>query len=338
MANVIEIWRNGTGIDIDFTNYLISNTGVISFQGNSGAINLIEGNGISISGLTIENSGVLSFQGSVGDITLIQGSGISISGLTLTNSGVLSITAGSGINASAETGAITVANTGVLSFQSLTGDIALTAGSGVSISSLTINVIVDNTYILINDSNNITINLAQNYAWTGIHTFTAESVFIHPTGTTMPTIPAGTFALTGISNESILAFNTSTVTFYFDNFGTLKPLLSLVATQDTANGEHYSMINLASSTFFGGNFFTTLTTTATSWTILTQMGMIYESGATSGISNGTNLKCMVMVNTAGALTTDGVQLNSYNHITTFILTENQTISNDNSSTYFWICA
>ena len=72
----------GTGIGI--SGLTISNTGIISASA---------GAGISVSGtnpLTITNTGVTSFQGSAGAISLVAGTGISISGLTIANIGVTS--------------------------------------------------------------------------------------------------------------------------------------------------------------------------------------------------------------------------------------------------------
>lgn len=75
----------GTGISV--SGLQITNTGVTSLQGSTGALDLTAGTGISISGLTITNSGVTSLQGSTGALDLSAGNGISISGLTIAMSG-----------------------------------------------------------------------------------------------------------------------------------------------------------------------------------------------------------------------------------------------------------
>lgn len=159
----------GTGISI--SGLEITNTGVTSFQGDTGAVTLTAGTGISISGTTISiNTGAaltwsalqtfgnnISFGGATLDVSsltsgdflyyngtnwinqaLEAGTGISISGATITNSGVTSLTAGTGISVSASTGGVTITNAGVTSFQGDTGAITLTAGSGISISGTTI--------------------------------------------------------------------------------------------------------------------------------------------------------------------------------------------------------
>ena len=74
---------------------VLTNTGVLSVQGQTGNISLLAGGGIAVNGTTISNKGVLSVGGSRGNITL--GNGLAINGNTLSNTGVVSITAGSNI-------------------------------------------------------------------------------------------------------------------------------------------------------------------------------------------------------------------------------------------------
>ena len=119
------------------TTNLLSNTGVLSLQGDTGALSLSAGSGIGISGLTISNTGVLSLQGDTGALSFTAGTGIGISGLTFTNTGIISASAGSGISVSG-TNPLTIENTGVLSLQGDTGALSLGAGSGIGISGLTI--------------------------------------------------------------------------------------------------------------------------------------------------------------------------------------------------------
>jgi len=119
----------GTGIGI--SGLTISNTGIISASA---------GSGISVSGtnpLTITNTGVLSLQGDTGALSLTAGTGIGISGLTISNTGIISASAGSGISVSG-TNPLTITNTGVLSLQGDTGALSLSAGTGIGISGLTI--------------------------------------------------------------------------------------------------------------------------------------------------------------------------------------------------------
>ena len=142
------------------------------------------GTGILIdwASFTVSNGGVLSFQGSTGDIALTAGTGVSISGLTITNAGVLS-------------------------FQGSTGDIALTAGTGVSISGLTIDVLIDNTYIILSGSN-LTVNLTENYNWTGAHSWTNGTTF-SGNATFNSTSTGGGITIQNSSSAQVLLLDTS---------------------------------------------------------------------------------------------------------------------------------
>ena len=121
----------GTGISLSATtgSVTVTNSGVTSFQGDTGSISLSAGTGISISGLTISNAGVTSLQSETGALSLTAGTGIGISGLTISNDGVTSLTAGTGISLSGSTGGVTITNSGITS---------LTAGNGISVSGSTI--------------------------------------------------------------------------------------------------------------------------------------------------------------------------------------------------------
>ncbi len=77
----------GDGLAFVATTNLLSNTGVLSLQGDTGALSLSAGSGIGISGLTISNTGVLSLQGDTGALSLTADNGISISGLGIGMSG-----------------------------------------------------------------------------------------------------------------------------------------------------------------------------------------------------------------------------------------------------------
>ncbi len=59
---------------------------VSSFQGQSGAVSLLQGSGIGLDGLTITNTGVLSVQGQSGAVNFTGGAGITLNNLTITNS------------------------------------------------------------------------------------------------------------------------------------------------------------------------------------------------------------------------------------------------------------
>lgn len=115
-----------TGVDKIVTLDSGSQVKSISVADFKSDLNLIEtisaGSGISVTGtsnLTIGNTGVLSFNGSTGAVTgvesAIAGTGITMGGtaenLIVTNSGVTSLTAGTGISLSGSTGNITVTAT-----------------------------------------------------------------------------------------------------------------------------------------------------------------------------------------------------------------------------------
>jgi len=112
----------GAGTGIGISGLTISNTGIISASA---------GNGISVSGtnpLTITNTGVLSLQGDTGALSLSAGTGIGISGLTISNTGIISASAGNGISVSG-TNPLTITNTGVLSLSS-NGSLSLSGFTG----------------------------------------------------------------------------------------------------------------------------------------------------------------------------------------------------------------
>ncbi len=121
----IDITQSGQDITIANTySYSLPNTVLTSsstyvktLQGDSGALSLVAGTGIGISGLTISNTGI---------VNLSAGSGISVSGNEITNTGVLGI--GGGTTAY------------------LSGDIKLVAGNSISISQGTTTITIDNTY------------------------------------------------------------------------------------------------------------------------------------------------------------------------------------------------
>jgi len=84
-VGVTSVTASGAGISASPTTgaVIISNTGVTSLQSSTGALSLVNGTGIGISGLTISNTGVTSLQGSTGALSLTAGTGVSIGGLTI---------------------------------------------------------------------------------------------------------------------------------------------------------------------------------------------------------------------------------------------------------------
>jgi hypothetical protein len=85
-ASVVTSLTASTGINVSASTgaITITNIGVTSLNGNTGAVTISAGSGISVgAGPTVSNTGVLSVQGSTGSVTLVAGTGVSIAGLTI---------------------------------------------------------------------------------------------------------------------------------------------------------------------------------------------------------------------------------------------------------------
>lgn len=81
----------GSGLNV--SGGAINNTGVLSVQGQAGAVSFTNGGGIAVNGTTLTNTGLLSLGGQSGNIAI--GSGLQVTNGTLSSSGVQSITPGS---------------------------------------------------------------------------------------------------------------------------------------------------------------------------------------------------------------------------------------------------
>ena len=111
----------GTGISISSStgSITVTNAGVTSLGGSTGALNLSGGSGISISGLTVTNTGVTSLDGSAGALNLVAGAGISVSGLSISNTGVVSFNGRTGaVSPQAGDYAVSTGGTGATGFSS----------------------------------------------------------------------------------------------------------------------------------------------------------------------------------------------------------------------------
>lgn len=82
----------GVGSGLALAGGALSNTGVLSVQGTSGAVTFSGGAGIAVNGTVIANTGVIGLGGQTGAIGI--GNGLSANGNTLTNTGVVAITTG----------------------------------------------------------------------------------------------------------------------------------------------------------------------------------------------------------------------------------------------------
>ncbi len=161
----------GDGLAFVATTNLLSNTGVLSLQGDTGALSLSAGSGIGISGLTISNTGVLGVGGST----------------TSYLTGNIEFKSGSGISIAQSTTAITVGNTGVLSLQGDTGALSLGAGTGIGISGLTISnagvtsITAGSNITISGSTGDVTINSASP-AYTGGNGITFSGTTIEMSG------------------------------------------------------------------------------------------------------------------------------------------------------------
>jgi len=129
-SNLVYTVTGGSGVGISGgQNPTISNTGVLSLGGSTGALSLAQGTGITVSGLTITNTGVTSVGGSSGAVSLAAGTGITVSGLTITNS-----SPGSSQNIFKT---ISIGDTDAFSATSNTDTLNFAAGSGITITNPT---------------------------------------------------------------------------------------------------------------------------------------------------------------------------------------------------------
>ena len=157
-----------------------------------------------------------------------------------------------------------ISNSGVLSFQGSTGDITLTEGTGISISGTTINVTIDNTYIILNSTGNVTINLTENYTWSGTHTFTGSgNIPVFEFGAEMKGTFQSAIGFTG--HASLLTngfgatgimgllgsghYNDSDIDFFIQDSSTNTPVLDFVFYD--VNGGTYSLLAQLN---YNGNF------------------------------------------------------------------------------------
>lgn len=120
----VGISAQETGVGISNQGGVLSNTGVLSLQGQTGTVSLTAGAGIAINGTTITNSGVTSLGGTTGAITI--GDGLAMSGGELRNDGVNSLTSGSLSLIVTDDGA------GNLTISSVTGGGTVTSGGGTN--------------------------------------------------------------------------------------------------------------------------------------------------------------------------------------------------------------
>jgi hypothetical protein len=113
----------------EFTSLLTGNQKLVSsFGGTSGDITT--GQGLGVNGNTVSNTGVLTLQGQAGNVTLVGSTGIAVNGTQLSNSGVLSlggqngnILIGNGLNLSGNT---LSAQSGIQAISAATNNVVIT--------------------------------------------------------------------------------------------------------------------------------------------------------------------------------------------------------------------
>lgn len=194
--------------------------------GGGGAVSSVSGsgNGVLVSPTTgavvVSNTGVHSFNGLTGAVqgvsAAVAGDGIAVSGatgaVTITNTGVTRAVAGTGISVSGATGSVTITNTGVQSFNGLTGAVqgvsAAVAGTGISVSGATGAVTITN--IGVQSFNGRTG--AVTGASLGANTFTELNTFnagISASGATFSSLVSSSGGFSG--NVNISSANTGTM-------------------------------------------------------------------------------------------------------------------------------
>ncbi|HVW23682.1 MAG TPA: FG-GAP-like repeat-containing protein [Candidatus Saccharimonadales bacterium] len=154
----------GSGLTISHNELSINDTVLRQIQ-NSGTTTVVQSGGGS-------SAGVASLDGQTGALNLSGGTGISISGLTITNTGIVSLAAGSGISVSGNQ----ITNTGVTQLGGVSGAIAVGNGLTFSGSTLTNSGIISlngtaNQVTANNVGGAVTLSLPQDIAAGSIPTF-----------------------------------------------------------------------------------------------------------------------------------------------------------------------
>lgn len=163
-SNVVYSVTGGDGISVTGGQRpVVTNTGVLSVQGQTGAVSFLAGSGITFDGLTVNNTGVTSLQGQSGAVTLTAGSGISINGTTISS------TSQSSGNAF---GNITVGGT-TIAAGSTSDTVTFTAGSGITLTP---------------DATNKTLTFASTGGLSGL---TTNGVLYATSGTTATSLTPG---------------------------------------------------------------------------------------------------------------------------------------------------
>ena len=190
-----------TGSGLHVNGNTISNSGVLTLQGQAGNVSLTSGGGIAINGTTLSNTGVLSVGGQHGNIGL--GSGLQIVSGKLSNSGILSATAGQNITVTNDGhGGITISGSGGLSSSGGTaGKLAVFTGVQTIADSL---ISQSGSTITVSGNLNVTGSLtlgsplSVSQGGTGVGSLPTDSVLIG-NGT------SGISGITGTSGDCLMA-------------------------------------------------------------------------------------------------------------------------------------
>jgi hypothetical protein len=217
--NVVYSITGGSGIGVTGgQNAVITNTGVLSVQGQTGAVTLTPGSGITIDGTTIAstvtpgitsleagtgisvNGNVISSTVSPGITSLQAGSGISVSGNTITNTGIITLAAGTGISVSGNT--VTNSDTG--SAQNIFKTIAVSGQSDIlaSSNSDTLTFVAGTGVTLATDATNKTVTITSNGASPSFTDITSgtntQAAMVVGTGASLSYTGSGTIAATSL--------------------------------------------------------------------------------------------------------------------------------------------
>ncbi len=136
-SQLSDFARATAGTGLALAGGTLTNSGVLSLQGQTGDVAFTSGAGVELDGTNISNTGVLSLQGSSGNVSLTAGTGITLNGLEVTNTGVTALSGTADqISVSAASGSIvlslpqSIATTAAPTFAGLTITNALGIGSG----------------------------------------------------------------------------------------------------------------------------------------------------------------------------------------------------------------
>lgn len=287
----------------------ITNSGVLSLQGQTGAIILTAGNGMAVDGTTISNSGVLAFGGQSGNISI--GTGLSLSGGELKNSGAIGVTAGTNITVTNANGVYTISSSGGGS-----GNVSTTGGTSGKLAKFTgVNTIADSlvsetgSSVTISGNLNITgqlgigTPLTVTNGGTGTNTLATNGVLLGNGTSAITAVTAGGAGLCLVSTAGAPAFSACPSAAGVDSLNGLTGALSIANA--SAAGSTITL-NDASTSQKGIASFSSTNFTASSGAINTIQDINTTAAPTFGrlsVTSSQAASTMMLVNNANASAT-----------------------------------